>query len=454
MPDTPDLPPPPEPPEPSSPPESSSPKPPKKRGRRERPRSARGQRLLELASYRNVLDCAWLTELYEFDRREEWKLDDATSAANWLSWYAGIRLRTAHENLRVARKLAERPVLAQAMREGRVNYTQARALTRIATVENETTLVELAVATSGQALEGHVRHIRQRAAADAGEVDPEKLRLWWSEAGDGTSTMTATMRADQGATVRNGLEAMKRLAQPKAPGSVSNVDALVLMATMSVAAGAAQLAAQRADGDEKKQRRLETTIAKKSEALLIVSQSAVVARTRGPLDHCELSDGTQLSVEAARRLLCDSAVRALLVDDQGNALDVGRRTQRISEPLKAALIERDRHCTFPGCTSRLGLDAHHRVHWLDGGETKLDNLTLQCRPHHVIVHEGGHTIVRTDDGLLEFLDRAGDVLPRGPGVRPVAPRPSPALTPILGDAHLQAAIAMATREALRRAHGA
>lgn len=418
------------------------------------PKSARGERLLQLAAYRNALDHAWLRELHAFDEAEEWALDDATSCANWLSWRAGMNLRTAHENVRVARRLAQLPKLQEAMREGRINYTQARALTRIAEEETQDTLLALAGDSSGQQLEQRVRWIRQRAAADAGEIDPANLRLWWEELDDGTTAMHANMRADQAGTVRQSLETMKRLAQPEDPGSVSTVDALVFMATLAATAATKHLAAQRAGGDEKKQKRLETTIARKSEALLIVSQSTVVARARGPQERCELADGTQLSVEAARRLLCDSAVRALLVDDEGTALDVGRRTQRVSEALKAALIERDEHCTFPGCTSRLGLDAHHLEHWIDGGETKLGNLTLQCRPHHVLVHEGGHTIARTADGLLEYRDRAGNPLPRGPSVRPVPERPSSALTPVLGGAFLQEAIALATREALWRARGA
>lgn len=72
----------------------------------------------------------------------------------------------------------------------------------------------------------------------------------------------------------------------------------------------------------------------------------------------------------------------------------------------------------------------------------------------MIVHEGGHTVVRTGDGLLEWRDREGNALPRGPSVRPVRARPTSALTPVLGSAYLQEAVAMATREALWRARGA
>jgi HNH endonuclease len=47
---------------------------------------------------------------------------------------------------------------------------------------------------------------------------------------------------------------------------------------------------------------------------------------------------------------------------------------------------------FPGCEQRRFLDAHHRKHWAEGGETTLDNLLLLCRHHHRLVHEGGYTV--------------------------------------------------------------
>ncbi len=38
------------------------------------------------------------------------------------------------------------------------------------------------------------------------------------------------------------------------------------------------------------------------------------------------------------------------------------------------------------------------MHWSHHGETNLANLVLLCHRHHWLIHEGGHQIVRTDDG--------------------------------------------------------
>ncbi|MBM0126358.1 HNH endonuclease signature motif containing protein [Pimelobacter simplex] len=34
----------------------------------------------------------------------------------------------------------------------------------------------------------------------------------------------------------------------------------------------------------------------------------------------------------------------------------------------------------------MACDAHHIVHWSDGGTTSLDNLIMLCRHHHTLVH--------------------------------------------------------------------
>jgi hypothetical protein len=80
-------------------------------------------------------------------------------------------------------------------------------------------------------------------------------------------------------------------------------------------------------------------------------------------------------------------------------LDVGRTTRVVQPAQRTALAVRDGGCVFPGCDRPLAwCEAHHLVHWLDGGPTDLDNLVLLCRAHHRAVHEGGWRLVRGPDG--------------------------------------------------------
>jgi hypothetical protein len=37
------------------------------------------------------------------------------------------------------------------------------------------------------------------------------------------------------------------------------------------------------------------------------------------------------------------------------------------------------------------INAHHGLHWCDGGPTDLANMALLCPRHHTIVHQNSYT---------------------------------------------------------------
>ena len=81
-------------------------------------------------------------------------------------------------------------------------------------------------------------------------------------------------------------------------------------------------------------------------------------------------------------------------------LDLGRTTRTIPPHLRTAVIQRDQHCQFPGCTQPPSVcEVHHLVPWAKGGPTSLANLRLLCRFHHLIaIHQWGWTITCHPDG--------------------------------------------------------
>jgi hypothetical protein len=92
-------------------------------------------------------------------------------------------------------------------------------------------------------------------------------------------------------------------------------------------------------------------------------------------------------------------------------LDVGRRTPVVPPAMRRAVIVRDRHCRFPGCDRpHTWCDAHHVVHWADGGPTAVPNLVLLCRRHHRLVHERGGFRLELLDGRPVFRRRDGSLL--------------------------------------------
>ena len=92
----------------------------------------------------------------------------------------------------------------------------------------------------------------------------------------------------------------------------------------------------------------------------------------------------------------------MIHDTAGAILDVGRRTRKPPPALRRAIRERDGYrCQFPGCGSRR-TDAHHIVHWANGGETKLGNLISLCKSHHALVHDKGYIIASTPGGFAFY----------------------------------------------------
>jgi hypothetical protein len=97
--------------------------------------------------------------------------------------------------------------------------------------------------------------------------------------------------------------------------------------------------------------------------------------------------GALLAPETIRRLACDAAVIPTLLGSAGEVLDLGRQVRLFTGTQIRRLWLRDGCCTFPGCDMPpQWADAHHLVHWADGGRTGVDNGALLCERHHTTVH--------------------------------------------------------------------
>lgn len=69
----------------------------------------------------------------------------------------GITRNTATEKVRAAHALESLPLISEAMSRGEISFSKVRALTRVATAENEAELLEFARAGSTASLERLVR---------------------------------------------------------------------------------------------------------------------------------------------------------------------------------------------------------------------------------------------------------------------------------------------------------
>ena len=100
-------------------------------------------------------------------------------------------------------------------------------------------------------------------------------------------------------------------------------------------------------------------------------------------------------------------------------LDFGHENRLVSENLFLALVARDLHCRWPGCTIRATwCDAHHIVHRADHGPTTDENLVLLCHRHHQLSHQRGYSMTGTGAELTVATPDGSIVISRPPGADP------------------------------------
>ena len=331
--------------------------------------------IAEVAAHIDAAVHRLLVLIREFDRVGGWHRQGALSCAHWLSWRIGLGPGPAREKVRVAHALAGLPLIDEALRRGELSYSKVRAMTRVATASNEAALLDQARNTTAAQLERICRLYRQTqpSGPDPRQVDD---RRWVAARPTDDSMVSIQIRLlpDEAARVMRAIEAAAAAEQGSlADGAVALADA----ALVSAPAGG--------------------PVRPPVEVVVHVAAETLEGHTEA---------GDAISADTCRRLLCDAGVVPLVEDAAGRTVDVGRKTRTIPAALRRALHARDAGCRFPGCSNRRSCDAHHVVHWIDGGETRLSNTHLVCRRHHRYLHEHGFRVEQRDRELL-FFDPGG-----------------------------------------------
>lgn len=371
---------------------------------------ALAERIGELAAHLAAAMCRWLVLVGEFDARAGFAEQGAKTCAQWLSWCCGIGERAAREQVRVARRLRELPLICGAFARGEISYTKVRALTRVASARTEETLVEIALHATGGQLERLVRGYASVLAAERGDGERahEERRCDWEWQQDGTLRLSAVLSAEDGALVLAAIEAgldraRRERADAPAPDALAPLPAARADALVDVARAAlADDGTPRRGGDP---------------CQVVVHVDAQSLAAERIHERAEIEGGPAISPETARRLSCDGAIVRILEHD-GHPLSVGRRTRSIPPAIRRALRSRDQgRCAFPGCEHTRFLHAHHIRHWARGGPTELANLVQLCSHHHRLVHEGGFQVRAAKPGNFTFHAPDGRLIPERPPTR-------------------------------------
>lgn len=399
-----------------------------------------------IAMLRAKLDGLELAVVAELDAGEPGQaaLKEAgwASVKDFVTHACGGRRGSGPAAVRLARRLERHPVVADALRAGRLSRVKAQIV--VAAVDRlpqdpalreqaVTVLLDEAGRLSADDLERAGRRIMEVVDPDGVEAQAERdlertersahlnrsFRLGFDGLGGGAGSFHGPK--EDLLLLTTVLLALAK-PQPAEPGSCGGE------------AGCSDLACK-AGGHSG--RDLRDHGARMFDALIQLARTAqaagVVPESHGgvpqvvvTMDIDDLKDGVgeaattlgeELDPATVRRMACDADLIPGVLGADGALLDVGRAQRLVTAAIWIALVVRDQHCAFPGCRRPpIMCHAHHIRHWIDGGDTCLDNLVLLCGTHHRIIH-GTPWRVRLDpaDRRPVFRAPGSDQWIRDPG---------------------------------------
>lgn len=338
------------------------------------------QATIELKAHLDAVSTLLALHVRELDERALPTLDHRISTTGWLKLHCQMSATEASGTVKTARALAHMPTVTNNALAGDIPWRSVRLLSQARDKYpnefrlHEGVFADTATYLSVKDLRRAVGHWEQQvnydqALGDARSVD--QLRSFHhSQTYDGLWASKGTFSPEGGHIIDTALNA---ICDP------SNLNG---------------------DGRSPTQRRADAVV-ELSRFWLDHNADAVTSGGEKPhitvtLDYRILTGalrqlpeigGTAVDPETIRRLTCDAAIIPMVLGSDSEPLDVGRRTRTIPAALRRALEHRDGGCRWDGCTAPVSwCDAHHKIHWANGGRTSLANTMLLCRSHHTATH--------------------------------------------------------------------
>ena len=357
-------------------------------------------KITRLAAQINVANYHFLKMLAEFDNRQGWKEHGVKCCSHWLNWKCNISYCAAREKIRVAHALEKLPKINHAFANGKLSYSKVRAMTRVATDDNEEVLLNVAEDFSASHVEKLVNKYKlvdedQQIIVPPEDDDARELNYYQDE--NGMWVITAKLPQVEGGLMVKAIEEVirqtntsnsKNASTPAEAFKQKRADALCAITEHYIATA-------KVDGIK---------------ALAGHERCQVVLHIEKDNQHI---DGFRVSKRNAERFSCDAKVLSVLEGENGEVLNLGRNARTVSPSLKRVLDMRDTTCRFPGCTCNRYVEYHHVKHWSDGGETKPENLVKLCRHHHDLIHNGHFTVEWRNNNWL-FKTMSGEVISPSP----------------------------------------
>ena len=317
----------------------------------------------------------------ELDRRGATAERHVLTTKQWLAHRCRLSKAQASTLLRTGKTLADQPLVASRAVTGEITRDGVRMLT--ATARNHPSdftlhggpLIDAATYLGTDDLRTAVKLWTQQVDYPSSLAEMEakrrRRRLSIAQTWEGMWSVSGELDPESGLVVATALNAQAD------PGALDDEDSRTRHQRMADAL--TDICRYSLDHGHRS-----TSAGEKPHVTVDVTWDTLTGDTDGVAD----IGGDTIPPEDARRMACDAGVTRVITGPDGEVLDVGRKTRTVPAATRRAVERRDGGCTWEGCDAPIGwCDAHHIVHWADGGPTSPDNLRLLCRRHHTAIHE-------------------------------------------------------------------
>ena len=321
-----------------------------------------GGRLIGDKAAMDAAEAKWLGLLAEFDRQCGFVIDGHHNCVSWLVDNCGLARSSAFERVRVAHEMQRRPVLNQALAEGRVSFAKIRVLTRMTGLGDDSDRVFLAKVEAGTVADAEKLYRHYKLLVDQDKPPRDNA---WDRCGintihrsGGVAVMELRVPDEDEQRV---LTILDTIISAETHGEKSPVETSPQAPELTWTQRRAQalldlleagLAHMHAHGE---------VDAERATVDVICDYDVLVERAPGT---AELDGGYPVSGETARRLACDAGLVRIVTRGASEILDVGRKTRQWNTAQRRAIKYRwGGRCAFPGCGRHVTAPTPGAITW-------------------------------------------------------------------------------------------
>ncbi len=297
----------------------------------------------------------------------------------------GFSMTRTGDYIRMARKLDDLPAVKRSLATGKLGYTKAREIIKVATPATEKTWVQLAQKTSRRQLEQKVARVRSRATVK--RRNPDQVELLPLDKSEGQLATEVPVRVQLEMTPEQFARYEALLEKIAKQGTVGNLLDHILAVPNTLirpVTKPGQLKSNSSANMSATSTPTPKSIPRGTPFQVHVHQCPDCGRFSVPTSHGDLPLGTA----DTGRILCDARI-----DDPCG----GPNRHTIAPSVRRRVLARDGHrCQTPGCTNTRFLEVHHRIPRAKGGSNHAQNLVTLCSACHRHMHRndvpaGGRT---------------------------------------------------------------